>query len=56
VINDLPAAIFAVHLDALPSQETTLGQVGRQMQAWVRFPEGRRVVAAHVSIIDESPA
>ena len=30
------------------------GKVGRQMQTWVRFPEGWRVVAAHVSAIDES--
>ena len=29
------------------------GKVGRQMQTWVRFPEGWRVVAAHVSFIDE---
>jgi Protein of unknown function (DUF3225) len=29
------------------------GKVGRQMQTWVRFPEGWRVVAAHVSMIDE---
>ena len=29
-------------------------RVGRQMQTWVRFPEGWRIVAAHVSIIDES--
>src|SRR5689334_10151522 len=28
------------------------GKVGRQMQTWVRFPEGWRVVAAHVSVID----
>ena len=28
------------------------GRVGRQMQTWVRFPEGWRVVAAHVSLID----
>jgi hypothetical protein len=27
------------------------GKVGRQMQTWVRFPEGWRVVAAHVSVI-----
>jgi hypothetical protein len=33
---------------------TLAGRVGRQMQTWVRFPEGWRVVAAHVSIIDES--
>jgi hypothetical protein len=29
------------------------GRVGRQMQTWMRFPEGWRIVAAHVSIIDE---
>jgi len=28
------------------------GKVGRQMQTWVRFPEGWRIVAAHVSFID----
>jgi hypothetical protein len=32
---------------------TALGKVGRQMQTWVRFPEGWRVVAAHVSVIAE---
>ena len=31
---------------------TASGKVGRQMQTWVRFPEGWRVVAAHVSLID----
>ena len=33
--------------DALP------GKVGRQMQSWARLPEGWRIVAAHVSLIDE---
>jgi hypothetical protein len=33
-------------------RESTPGKVGRQMQSWVRFPEGWRIVAAHVSIID----
>jgi len=28
------------------------GKIGRQMQTWVRFPEGWRVVAAHVSMIE----
>ncbi|HEX3864301.1 MAG TPA: oxalurate catabolism protein HpxZ [Stellaceae bacterium] len=28
------------------------GRTGRQMQSWVRFPEGWRVVAAHVSWMD----
>jgi hypothetical protein len=31
----------------------TPGKVGRQMQTWVRFPQGWRVVAAHVSAIDD---
>jgi hypothetical protein len=30
-----------------------VGKIGRQMQTWVRFPEGWRVVAAHVSVIAE---
>ena len=34
-------------------RDTAPGRVGRQMQTWIRFPEGWRVVAAHVSIIDE---
>ena len=36
-------------------RETMPGKVGRQMQTWVRFAEGWRIVAAHVSIIDEPP-
>lgn len=28
------------------------GKMGRQQQSWVRFPEGWRVVAAHVSLMD----
>ncbi|MBV6487419.1 MAG: oxalurate catabolism protein HpxZ [Pseudorhodoplanes sp.] len=28
------------------------GRVGSQMQTWVRFPQGWRVVAAHVSLMD----
>jgi Protein of unknown function (DUF3225) len=36
-------------------RETAPGKVGRQMQTWVRFAEGWRIVAAHVSIIDEPP-
>lgn len=35
-------------------RDTAPGKVGRQMQTWIRFPEGWRVVAAHVSIIDET--
>ena len=32
-------------------RETSPGKVGRQMQTWVRFAEGWRVAAAHVSVI-----
>jgi hypothetical protein len=32
---------------------SALTKVGRQMQTWVRFPEGWKIVAAHVSIIDQ---
>ena len=34
-------------------RDTAPGKVGRQMQTWVRFPEGWKIVAAHVSVIDE---
>jgi hypothetical protein len=34
-------------------RDSTPGRVGRQMQTWARFPEGWRIVAAHVSVIDE---
>jgi ketosteroid isomerase-like protein len=34
-------------------RDTMPGKVGRQMQTWVRCPEGWRIVAAHVSVIDE---
>ena len=34
-------------------RDTAPGKVGRQMQTWIRFAEGWRIVAAHVSIIEE---
>ncbi|MCP1973357.1 oxalurate catabolism protein HpxZ [Bradyrhizobium elkanii] len=34
-------------------RDSAPGRVGRQMQTWIRFPEGWRIVAAHVSVIDE---
>ena len=37
-------------------RETIPGKIGRQMQTWVRFPDGWHVVAAHVSLIDEKAA
>lgn len=33
-------------------REGAPGKVGRQMQSWARLPEGWRVVAAHVSLIE----
>ena len=41
---------FAV-ASTLFQRDLASGKIGRQMQTWVRFPEGWRVVAAHVSII-----
>jgi hypothetical protein len=34
-------------------RDSAPGRVGRQMQTWIRFAQGWRIVAAHVSIIDE---
>ncbi len=34
-------------------RESAPGKIGRQMQTWARMPEGWRVVAAHVSMIDD---
>ena len=45
--RDTAVASTLFYRDSVP------GRVGRQMQTWVRFPEGWRIVAAHVSIIDE---
>jgi len=33
-------------------RDTVPGKIGRQMQTWVRTPDGWRVVAAHVSLIE----
>jgi len=35
-------------------RDSAPGKIGRQMQTWVRFPEGWRIVAGHVSLIDEA--
>jgi hypothetical protein len=45
--RDIAIASTLFHRTTMP------GKVGRQMQTWVRFPEGWRVVAAHVSVIAE---
>jgi hypothetical protein len=34
-------------------RDTAPGKVGRQMQTWIRFAAGWKIVAAHVSVIDE---
>ena len=45
--RDFAVASTMFHRDAAPTK------VGRQMQTWVRFEEGWRVVAAHVSLIEQ---
>ena len=30
-------------------------RIGRQSQTWVRFPEGFRIVCAHVSLVSDGP-
>ena len=37
-------------------RDSFAGKVGRQMQTWIRFAEGWRIVAAHVSIIADPEA
>ena len=45
--NDFAIASTLFRRDNAP------GRVGRQMQTWVRTPDGWKVAAAHVSVIDE---
>jgi hypothetical protein len=45
--RDMAVASTLFYRDSSP------GKVGRQMQTWVRFAEGWKIVAAHVSMIDE---
>ena len=45
--RDFAVASTLFHRAAAP------GKVGRQMQTWVRFDSGWRVVAAHVSLIED---
>lgn len=48
--NDCAVAATLFYRDTMP------GRVGRQMQTWIRTPQGWRVAAAHVSIIDAPAA
>jgi hypothetical protein len=45
--RDHPTASTLFQRDTIP------GKVGRQMQTWARMPEGWRIVAAHVSMLDD---
>ena len=45
--RDFAVASTLFHRDTVP------GKVGRQMQSWVRFADGWKVVAAHVSMIEQ---
>ena len=45
--RDFATASTLFRRDAAP------GRVGRQSQSWARLPEGWRIVAAHVSVIDD---
>jgi len=45
--DDFATAATLFHRASAP------GKIGRQMQSWARLPEGWRIVAAHVSLIDE---
>jgi hypothetical protein len=45
--RDMAIASTLFHRPEVP------GQVGRQMQTWVRTPEGWRVIAAHVSMMEQ---
>lgn len=44
---------FAVASTLYNRPSAGAGKIGRQMQTWVRFAEGWRVVAAHVSVIPD---
>jgi hypothetical protein len=47
--RDAAVASTLFYREAMP------GRVGRQMQTWIRCPDGWRIVAAHVSIIEQPP-
>ena len=46
---------FAV-ASTLYERPSAPGKLGRQMQTWVKFPQGWRVVAAHVSLMEPPKA
>jgi len=48
--SDFAVASTLFHRPAQP------GKIGRQQQTWARLPQGWRIVAAHVSMMDEPQA
>ena len=48
--RDFAVAATLFHRPSIP------GKVGRQMQTWARLAVGWRIVAAHVSMMDDPPA
>ena len=48
---DESSLVAALLFDLPALRDGMAGKVGRQSQAWARFPEGWRVVSAHVSVI-----
>jgi hypothetical protein len=58
--RDLSRTVITTYGDDFATASTLFhragapGKVGRQMQSWARLPEGWRIVAAHVSLIDEA--
>jgi hypothetical protein len=43
---------FAV-ASTLYERPSAPGRIGRQMQTWARFDDGWKIVAAHVSLMEE---
>jgi Protein of unknown function (DUF3225) len=58
--RDLSRTVITTYGDDFATASTLFhrasapGKIGRQMQSWARLPEGWRIVAAHVSLIDEN--
>ncbi|HEY5793492.1 MAG TPA: oxalurate catabolism protein HpxZ [Bosea sp. (in: a-proteobacteria)] len=59
LVRTIERTVITTYGDAMATantlfrRESMAGKVGRQSQTWVKFPEGWRVVAAHVSAIAE---
>jgi hypothetical protein len=59
VMRTIERTVITAYGDAMATANTLFrrdsmpGKIGRQSQTWVKFPEGWRVVSAHVSVIAE---